>query len=126
MASYYNEMRFDFFACEFKTLELSEKVAIYNRFKEVNNDLDSEFLEFSEEVFNMFPSPMAAAQAVHFGRVRWTDEWLKFNGYGHLVSFSNAQVLKEIVSELEAIYECTEAYADYIDMDEFDFEKKCA
>ena len=123
---YYNESRFDFFACEFENLELSEKVAVYNKFKEENNDSDSEFHEFSEDVFNLFPSPMAAAKAVSFGRVRWADEWLKFNGYGHLVSFSNAQVLKEIESELEAIYECAESYADYIGMEEFEEIEVCA
>lgn len=43
---------------------------------------------FDDDFFDTFfyRKPMEAALAVHFGNINWSDEWIRFNSYGNLIS----------------------------------------
>jgi hypothetical protein len=69
---------------------------------------------FDEEFFDVyFSEKMEIARAVFFGNIEsWSDDYIRFNGYGNLESLSDwayeAELLegeKEIVSEAEDLLE---------------------
>ena len=83
----------------YEYLEVAEKIADYsdsdwmqkhNEYCSENN-IDDEFYDFDEEFFNTFfeGNPMAAARAVNFGDVNWSHNYIKFDGYANLQSFSD-------------------------------------
>ena len=74
---------------------------------EINSIDDSldylEYYENDEEFFNMFfpNNPMEAVRSSYYGDYNYCDKYVKFNGYGNLVSFNDYDLEKE--------------YKDYID-----------
>ena len=80
-------------------LEVAEKIADYsdsdwmqkhNEYCSENN-IDDEIYDFDEDFFNTFfeDDPMAAARATAFGDVYWSHNYIKFDGYANLQSFSD-------------------------------------
>src|ERR1700756_3423417 len=64
-----------------------------------DNSLDGyEVHEFDDYFFdNFFSEKMEVARAVVFGEVNnWSDEWIRFNGYGNLESLSDFDYNKEL------------------------------
>ena len=56
-----------------------------------NGSLESyRVYDFDEDFFQIFYNndPMRAAQATHFGDVNWSDEYITFDGYENLKSYS--------------------------------------
>lgn len=68
----------------------SEKVSFWNEYASENCP-DDQIFDFDDEFFEMFFSnkPKEAARAASFGTLNWSDDYIKFNGYGNLESFSN-------------------------------------
>jgi hypothetical protein len=62
---------------------------------------------------------MDAARATFFGDIKnWSDEYIRFNGYGNLESVSEYDVDEEIEGYLEDIFEHEDTWEDYIDNEE--------
>ena len=80
---------------------------------------DLSFYENDEEFFNTYfeGNPMEAIRATHFGKYSYNDNYVKFNGYGNLDTYSYSEMVKEIKSQIEEIVEsCIENYNNiYID-----------
>ena len=74
---------------------------------EINSiDGSLDFLEYwnnDEEFFNTFfyNNPTEAVRSAYYGDYNYCDNWVKFDGYGNLVSFNDYDLEKE--------------YKDYID-----------
>ena len=88
---------------------------------------DGEIFANDEEFFAMFfPNAgdgLKVAQAVFYGDYNYSHNWVKFNGYGNLQSFSfiNPDDLCELVETIaDFIIENPQAFTDLIDLDELE------
>ena len=62
-----------------------------------------------------------AARAVYFGNIEcWSDEYIRFNGYGNLESLSESQAANFADDFTDKIYEHEEIWLKYIDDDDND------
>lgn len=90
--------------------ETSDLVYMWNEYCQENNYDDEYFSNddyFFEEFFNGC-EPMRIVQATYFGDYRYMDDWVKFNGYGNLNSYSDWQVKKEIKENNDFLQWCFE------------------
>lgn len=89
----------DFFQKIYDLMEVLEKienysddewVGLHNQYCQNENYSDDEIYSFDEDFFETFfeGKPMEAARATAFGDVNWSDDYIKFNGYGNLVSIN--------------------------------------
>jgi hypothetical protein len=110
-------MTYETFVEKFKELSTSEKIAIFNEYCLEYGDSDNMLNSFDEEFFNTyFSDPMEAARATFFGDIKsWSDEYIRFNGYGNLESVSAYDVDEEIEGYLEEIFDNPDTWEDYID-----------
>lgn len=110
--------RFEYFEERFNELTLSDKLALYNDYcsNQSNEDVIYEFDEcFINEYFS---KPWDAILSVHYGHVNFTDEYVKFDGYGNLETLSHYELNELIGNYVEDIYDCGQ-YNDYIDMSDY-------
>ena len=72
-----------------------------------------------EEFFNMFfeGKPAEVARAIYYGDFNYNDEYIKFNGYGNLESFSEYEYEELLEKNIEEITENLIKYAEYISID---------
>ena len=79
-----------------------------------NSDLDYlRVYENDEEFFGMFfqGNPMEVARAIYYGDYKYTNQYVRFNGYGNLESLSDYQYEKELKDNInEIIDELMENY----------------
>lgn len=68
-----------------------ELVSAHNIYCENSNSSDDEIFINDDDFFNTFfeGKTMEAVRAVCFGEFRYSDQYVVFNGYGNLDSFSN-------------------------------------
>jgi hypothetical protein len=64
-----------------------------------------DFHDNDEEFFETYFSdrPMEAVRAAQYGDYNYSDEYVRFNGYGNLESLSGYQVEQEIKDEVDEI-----------------------
>ena len=81
------------------------------------NSIDSslDFLEYwdnDEEFFNTFYylNPTEAVRSAYYGDYNYCDKYVKFNGYGNLVSFNDYDLEKEYK---DCIYEITDSLIEH-------------
>lgn len=110
-------MKYETFVEKFNELSTSEKIAIFNEYCLEYGDSDNMLNSFDEDFFEMaFSDPMEAARATFFGDIKnWSDEYIRFNGYGNLESVSEYDVEDEIDGYLEEIFEHEDVWDNYID-----------
>ena len=72
-----------------------------------------------EEFFNMFfeGKPAELARAIYYGDFNYNDEYIKFNGYGNLETFSEYDYEELLEENIEEITENLIVYAEYISID---------
>ncbi len=70
-----------------------------------NGCLDNlDFWENDEEFFNtFFDNPMEAIRATYYGNYNYNDDYVKFNGYGNIDSFSEYERNEEIKDNIDDI-----------------------
>ena len=75
-----------------------------------------EVYENDEEFFNMFfeGKPTELARAIYYGDFNYNDEYIKFNGYGNLETFSKYDYEELLEENIEEITENLIEYAEYI------------
>lgn len=66
-----------------------------------------EAYENDDEFFNTYFSgkPMEAVRAAQFGEYNYHDDYVKFDGYGNLVSYSNYEYQNELEENIDDIVE---------------------
>ena len=63
-----------------------------------------DFWENDEEFFNtFFDNPMEAIRATYYGDYNYNDEYVKFNGYGNIDSYSEYERIEEIKDSIDDI-----------------------
>ena len=103
-----------------------------NTLKDVVRELNSwnacldylDVYENDEEFFNMFfeGRPAEVARAIYYGDFNYNDEYIKFNGYGNLESFSEYEYEELLEENIEEIIDCSLEYAEYISIDSEELE----
>ena len=98
-----------------------------NTLKDVVRELNSwnaclDYLDVynnDEEFFNMFfeGKPAELARAIYYGDFNYNDEYIKFNGYGNLETFSEYEYEELLEENIEEITENLIVYAEYISID---------
>ena len=119
-------MKYEVFKEKFNELSTSEKLSIFNNYCIEHGDADNEIHSFDEEFFETyFSNPMEAARATFFGEIEsWSDEYIKFNGYGNLESMTEYEVLEDIENYLEEIFDNPDTWEDYIEDEEEEEEEE--
>ena len=110
-------MKLETFREEFSKLDSDEKINIYNDFCLEHGDPDKRFEVFDDEFFKIFfTNPYEAARATFFGEIQsWLDEYIRFNGYGNLESFTDYGAEKEAEEYVDDIYEYPDVWSDHIE-----------
>ena len=63
-----------------------------------------DFFENDEDFFNtFFDNPMEAIRATYYGDYNYSDEYVKFNGYGNIDSYSEEEKNEEIKNNIDDI-----------------------
>ena len=99
----------------------------FNTLEDVVRELNSwnaclnylEVYENDEEFFDMFfeGKPAELARAIYYGDFNYNDEYIKFNGYGNLETFSEYDYEELLEENIEEITENLIEYAEYISID---------
>ena len=109
------------FTEEFNNLSSNEKIAIYNEYCSEHGNSDNMLHDFDEEFFEMAfgNDPIEAARATFFGDIQnWSDEYIRFNGYGNLESLNEYDAVEEAEDHVDDIYEYEDVWEDYIEDEE--------
>ena len=93
--------------------ELRDVVSELNRW---NGCLDwIEFFENDGDFFeSFFENKLDAVRATFYGDYNYNDDYVRFNGYGNLESFSEYDMIEEIKAYIEEIVENLIEYKDNI------------
>lgn len=106
---------------EFLTdLSKEEKVNIHNEYCRENNLGDDEIYSNDEDFFNLFfeGKVIEAVRAVSYGKFNYSDDYVKFNGYGNLESFNYPDDEIDINAIAEDIIENPNRYSNYVELEE--------
>lgn len=109
------------FTEEFNNLSSNNKIAIYNEYCSEHGNTDNMLYDFDEEFFEMAfgNDPIEAARATFFGDIQnWSDEYIRFNGYGNLESLSEYDAVEVAEDDVDDIYEYEDVWEDYIESEE--------
>ena len=83
---------------------LLDVVSELNSWNSCLENLD--FWENDEEFFNtFFDNPMEAIRATYYGNYNYNDDYVKFNGYGNIDSYSEYERIEEIKDNIDDIVE---------------------
>ena len=112
-----------------ESLSGSELIGLWNEYQS-NNGYEGEINYNDDEFFEIyFSKAIDAVRAVSYGDYRYTDEYVKFNGYGNLESFNyldseiDFDELAENILENESDYSYLDGLDDYDEEDEEDEEE---
>ena len=83
-----------------------------------------DFWENDDEFFDTyFDSPMEIIRAIHYGDYNYTDDYVKFSGYGILVSYTEDERYENFKENIDNIVECLIEYIDDIEIYDENLEK---
>lgn len=115
-------MKYEVFQEKWSELSREDRIRCFNDYAREHRS-DDELYEFDEDFFNTFfkGNPMDAVRSCFFGNIQnWNDEYIRFNGYGNLVSMSEWEAADWADDYKDEIYEHEEIWSEYIDDDEED------
>ena len=83
-----------------------------------------DFWENDEEFFETyFESKIEIARAICYGDYNYNDDYVRFNGYGILESFSEYDMIEKLKDDIDEIVENLIEYKDYICISEGNLEE---
>lgn len=112
--------RLDQFKEAWSELSVTEQCDIFREFQRENCD-EEEWYNFDEEFFEIFfqDNPIEAVRAWHYGGDNsWTDDYIKFNAYGNLVTGTEYDIAHDAEYYLNEMYEYPELWEDYIELED--------
>ena len=110
--------RFEMFEKAMDDLSTEDLISIYN-------DIEGSegIFYFDADFFDtMFATKMDVARAITCGNVNWCDEYLRFNGYGNLVSLTPYDAREEVFDRIAEIYDHEDVWSQYIDIEDLEEE----
>lgn len=120
MKTYSTLTRYEYFRELFDELSNEDQISLANMYFS-EYDFNSYIHDFTDDFFNTFiTSPLEAAEKVFFGNIQnWRDPYIRFDGYGNLVSMSGREASERAQLVAREVYESID-FSDYIDMSEYD------
>ena len=96
-----------------RDLSDTDLINVHNEYAR-EHDSDNEIYYNDEDFFNtFFPSNvMEVVRAISFGEYKYSDEFVKFDGYANLESFSNAEDHVDISELAQAIIDNPQDFYD--------------
>lgn len=96
---------FDAIIDHLESLSDRELINLHNTYCQENSSADDEIHENDEDFFNTYfdGKVMEAVRAVSFGEYKYSDKYVRLNGYGNLESFNSASDeidLSEIANDI--------------------------
>jgi len=112
---------------EINCFDSQEMIELNNTYCYENNYTDDQIHDNSEEFFqNVYgDNIMEAVRAVSYGDYNYTHNYVKFNGYGNLVTMSSVgtdDLCESVEIIAEHVAENFNSYDNLFDIDEDDFE----
>lgn len=92
------EKIFKYIELDYENLSDSEKIGLWNEYCSENN-FDDTIHTFDDDFFETFYSgadPMETFRLGCFSQISWSDNYIKFNGYGNLESMSDYEAVNSI------------------------------
>ena len=92
------EKIFKYIELDFENKTDSEKIGLWNEYCSENN-IDDEIHSFEDDFFETFFSGSESMEMFRLGcfsQINWSDEYIKFNGYGNLESLSEYEAVNSI------------------------------
>lgn len=89
---------FKYIELDWENLDDSEKINLWNEYCSENN-FDDTIHTFDDDFFDTFFSgsePMELFRLGCFSQISWSDEYIKFNGYGNLESMNEFEAVNSI------------------------------
>lgn len=89
---------FKYIEIDFENLDDSEKISLWNEYCSENN-FDDTIHNFDDEFFEIFldgNKPMDIFRLGCFSKISWSDNYIKFNGYGNLESLNDYEAVNSI------------------------------
>lgn len=84
-----------------------------------------EFWENDGEFFDcVFENKLDVARAICYGNYNYNDDWVKFDGYGNLVSYTEYEMIEEIKDSIDEIVENLIEYKDCVCISDCNLEEK--
>nr|DAJ54781.1 MAG TPA: hypothetical protein [Caudoviricetes sp.] len=74
-------------------LDDDDKIAKFNEWAYDNDPAIVVYANDESTMRELFESPLDAVRAVYYGNYDYPDEYMVFNGYGNLASFTNAHAV---------------------------------
>jgi hypothetical protein len=91
------EKIFKYIELDFENLSDIEKISLWNEY--CQEQQYEEIFNFDDDFFEMFfdgKNPMEVFRLGTFSTINWSDEYIKFNGYGNLESMSEYEAINSI------------------------------
>lgn len=88
------EKIFKYIELDIENFDDNDWVNKWNEYCQENRYDDNEIWCFDDDFFNTFfegRDPMELVRLGSFSELNWSDEYIKFNGYGNLESFNNPE-----------------------------------
>lgn len=80
-----------------------EKVQLLNSYYESVNYVDDNIYEFDEHTVNgVFKTPFDALRSAYFGKVDFTHNYFKFDGYGNIQTLADWEI-DDLYKEIEEV-----------------------
>lgn len=89
---------FKYIEIDWENLTDDEKIALWNEYCSENN-FDDTIHTFDDDFFETFfcnAEPMKMFQLGCFSQISWSDNYIKFNGYGNLESLNDYEAVNSI------------------------------
>lgn len=94
---------------EYLLNDVEELRNVVSKINSWNGNLDwLEFRENDEEFFGLFYSGMNGleiARAIYYGDYNYNDDYVRIDGYGNLVSYTEYEMIEEIKDYMDEIVE---------------------
>ena len=105
---------------EYLLNDVKELRDVVNEINGWNGCLDwLEFRENDEEFFELFYSGingLEIARAIYYGDYNYNDDYVRIDGYGNLVSYTEYEMIEEIKDSIDEIVENLIEHHDNLDL----------
>lgn len=114
---------------EINNFNSDDLVSLNNRYCEEMNYNDDQIYSNDEDFFSTFfaDNVMEAVRSVSYGEYDYSDNYVKFNGYGNLESMdyvTTEDLCNSVETMAEGIADDFSTYSDLFSIDEDDFEEE--
>jgi len=116
-------MKIDSLKEQIQALSVEQKISLWNEWKRESNP-DDEIHVFDEDFFDTYfaDRPFEAVRSWNFGENSFADDYIGFDGYGNLTTYSDYKAEQMVDSEIDELVEYIMENESDFDLDYYDIE----